>query len=136
AYLRGQSGNTHNDQLKIANINAVSRIGGPENDQWVMRIVRSNESSSVRATALSRFTRSPSVSTADLAKLYDQSGESLDIRRQIVSMLGQRKDQEAADKLYDIVKTGTVVSLRTQAINALANRKDPRTTQLLQDILD
>jgi HEAT repeat protein/TolA-binding protein len=136
SYLRGLFSKADNDQIKNAIVNAVSRIGGPENDQWVMGVVHSNESSSVKANALARFVRSTTVATADLAKLYDESGESLEIRRQVVSILGQRRDQAAADKLYDIVKTATVVSLKMQAMNALANRKDPRAVQLLTDILD
>jgi HEAT repeat protein len=137
AYVRGLYAKADSDRLKNAIVNAVARIGGSENDQWVMSIVRNkNESSAVRANALARFTRSASVSTADLAKLYDDSAESLEIRRRIVSILGSRSDSASTDKLIEIVKNGTVVSLRTQAINALASKKDPRATQLLTDILD
>ncbi len=137
AYLRGLFGKADNDQLKMAILNAVSRMGGSENDQWVISVARNNnESSSVRANALSRLSRSPTITTADLAKLYDASAESYEIRNRIISMLGNRKDQEATDKLIDIVRNSTVIQNRTQAINALMNKKDPRATQLLMDILD
>jgi HEAT repeat protein len=137
AYLRGLFSKADNDQLKNTIVNAVSRIGGSENDQWVISIARNNsESSSVRSNALSRLSRSPTVSTADLMKLYDASSESAEIRNRIISMLGSRKDQEATDKLIEIVRTSTVVDNRTRAIVALRDKKDPRATQALMDILD
>lgn len=136
AYLRSLYARADNDRLKDAIIGAVSRMGGAENDQWVLGIVRNpNESSSLRSAALSRYSRSTTVSIADLSKLYD-TAESYDLRSRVVSILGNRKEPEATDKLIDIAKTSTVVSLRKEAINALARKNDPRTTQLLLDIVD
>lgn len=137
AYLRGLFGRADNDQLKIGVLSAVSRIGGSENDQWLIGIARNNsESSNVRSNALSRLSRSPTITTSDLMKLYDASSESGEIRSRIISMLGGRKDPEATDKLIEIVRTSTDVNRRTQAINALRDKKDPRATQALMDILD
>lgn len=137
AYLRGLFGKAENDQMKNAIVNAVSRIAGAENDQWVMGIARNTgESSSVRSNALSRLSRSPTLTTADLSKLYDASSESFDMRQRIISMLGNRKDPESTDKLIDIVRNSTVLNNRTQAINALQSKKDPRATQALMDVLD
>lgn len=136
AYLRALYTRAENDRLKEAIIGAVSRMGGAENDQWVLGIVRNpNESSSLRSTALSRFSRSSTVSVADLAKLYD-TADSYDLRSRVVNILGNRKEPEATDKLIDIAKNSTVVALRKEAINALARKNDPRTTQLLLDIVD
>lgn len=137
AYLRGLFGKVDDDRLKNAVVNAVSRFGGPENDQWVIGVARNtSESSSVRSNALSRLSRSPTISTADLMKLYDASSESAEIRNRIINMLGARKDQEATDKLIEIVRTSTVVDNRTRAIMALRDKKDPRATQALMDLLD
>jgi HEAT repeat protein len=138
AYLKGLFGKAESDQMKNAIVNTVSRIGGSDNDQWILGIVRDkDESSSVRSNALSRFAnRANSISTGDLVKLYDSAGEWYDIRSRLISIMGQRKDQESTDKLIDIVKNSTVINHRTQAINALTNKKDPRATQLLMDILD
>jgi HEAT repeat protein len=117
-------------------MSAVARADAGGSAPWLLSVVRNNnESSVVRADALARAARSNAVTTSDLAKLYDESAESFEIRRRVVSILGARRDSAATDKLIDIVKNGTVVSLRTQAINALANKKDPRATQLLTDIL-
>ncbi len=136
AYLRSLYARADNDRLKEAIIGAVSRMGGAENDQWVLGIVRNaNESSSLRSAALSRFSRSSTVSVADLAKLYD-TADSYDLRSRVVNILGSRKEPEATDKLIDIARNSTVVSLRKEAINALARKNDPRTTQLLLDIVD
>ena len=136
AYLRSLYARAGDDRLKEAIIGAVSRMGGGENDQWVLGIVRnSNEPSALRSAALSRYSRSSTVSIADLAKLYD-SADSYDLRSRVVSILGSRKEPEATDKLIDIARNSTVVSLRKEAINALARKNDPRTTQLLLDIVD
>jgi HEAT repeat protein/TolA-binding protein len=136
AYLRALYPRAENERLKDAIIGAVARMGGAENDQWVLGIVRNaNEPSALRSAALSRFSRSSTVSVADLAKLYD-TADSYDLRSRVVSILGNRKEPEATDKLIDIAKTSTVVSLRKEAINALARKNDPRTTQLLLDIVD
>lgn len=136
AYLRSLYARADSDRLKEAIISAVSRMGGSENDQWVLGIVRNaNESSALRSAALSRYSRSSTVSIADLAKLYD-TADSYDLRSRVVGILGNRKEPEATDKLIDIAKTSTVVALRKEAINALARKNDPRTTQMLLDIVD
>lgn len=137
AYLRGLYGKTDDDRLKTEIVNAIARIGGSENDQFLLTLVRNNnEPGSARSAALARLARSATLSTADLSKLYDASAESYDIRSRIISILGSRKDQESTDKLIEIVKNSTVLQHRTQAINALVNKKDPRATQALMDVLD
>jgi hypothetical protein len=101
AYLRGLYARTDNDRIKEAIVSALGRIGGPENDAFVLGIVRNtNEPSGVRAQAISRMMRG-NIPIADLGKLYDAS-ESYNIRQQIVSQLDRRPETEAADKLYDI----------------------------------
>jgi HEAT repeat protein len=134
-YLRDLYGRADSDAMKRAIIDAVGRMGGAESDQWILAIARNtNESSSIRATAMSRLYRS-NISVADLNKLYD-AADSRDIRQQIINILQSRKEPEAADKLVEIVKTGTDINLRKQAINALQRKNDPRSAQLFQDILD
>jgi HEAT repeat protein/TolA-binding protein len=135
AYLRSLYTRADDDRLKNAIIGAIARIGGTENDQWVLNLAKNqNEPSQLRATAISRLMRS-NMPVSDLIKLYDAS-ESYDIRNRIVSALENRKETEAADKLYDIVRTSTVRDIKIQAFNALMRRKDPRSTQLLNDILE
>src|SRR4029079_17250444 len=134
-YLKDLYARAESDAMKRAVIDAVGRMGGAETDQWILAIARNNnESSSVRATAMSRLYRS-NISIADLNKLYD-AADSRDIRQQIINILQNRKEPEASDKLVEIVKTGTDINLRTKAINALQRKNDPRSAQLFQDILD
>ncbi len=135
AYLRSLYGRADNDRLKEAVIQSVARMGGAENDKWVLSIAQNqNEPSQLRAAAISRLMRS-NTSMADMGKLYD-GADSYNIRSQIISVLSSRKEPEATDKLLDIVKNSTVVQLRSQAINALTRKNDPRTTQLLMDLID
>jgi HEAT repeat protein len=137
AYLRGLYGKADNDRVKEAVINAVARIGGPENDAWVMNLAKNtSEPSQFRSVAISRLIRSNSISIADLGKMYD-AADSRNIRSQIIGVLERRKEPEATDKLVEIVKNGaTEMALRSQAIAALGRKNDPRTVQLLQDIFD
>jgi len=136
AYLRNLYSKADNDRLKEAIINAVSRMGGAENDQFVLSIARNtNESSQLRSSAISRYFRSSTGSVTDIGKLYD-SADNYNLRSQIINVLANRKEPEATDKLIDIVKNGTVVQLKAQAINALSRKNDPRTVQLLSDLLD
>lgn len=135
AYLRGLYARADNDRIKEAIVDALGRIGGPENDAFVLSIVKNtNEPSTVRSRAIGRLMRG-NIPIVDLGKLYDAS-ESFNIRQQIVSQLDRRTETEAADKLYDIAKNSTDQRVRMQAFQALLRRKDERTKQLLNDIID
>ena len=135
AYLRSLYARADNDRLKDAILNALGRIGGQENDQWILTVAKNqNEPSQLRATAISRLMRS-NLPIADLIRLYDAS-DSYDVRARIVSALENRKEPEASDKLVDIIRNSTVVNIRTQALQALMRKKDPRSEKIVQDILD
>ena len=136
SYLRSLYGRADNDRIKEAIISALSRMGGPENDQFVLGIARNqNEPSQLRSVALSRFARSSTVSIADLGKLYD-SADNYNMRSQIINLLANRREPEATDKLIDIIRNGTDYRIRSQAINAITRKNDPRATKLLMDIID
>jgi HEAT repeat protein len=135
AYLRSLYARADNDRLKEAIINALGRIGGSENEQWILNIAKNqSEPSQLRAAAISRLMRS-NLPVGDLIKLYDAS-DSYDVRSRIVSALENRKEPEASDKLVDIIRNSTVINIRTQALNALMRKKDPRSEKIVQDILD
>jgi HEAT repeat protein/TolA-binding protein len=136
AYLRGLYGKADNDRMKEAILNSLSRMGGSENDQFVLGVAKNaNESSQLRSAALSRLARSPTVTTADLGKMYD-AADSYDVRSRIVQILSNRKDPESADKLIDILRNSTDYRVRKEALGAIQRRNDPRAQQLLLDILD
>jgi HEAT repeat protein len=135
AFLRNFYSRADNDRLKEAVVGALGRIGGPENDAFVLNIIKNtNEPSSVRSQAISRM-MGKNMSIADIGRLYD-AADARNIRMQLVNLLDRRQEPEAADKLYDVAKNSTDQQVRTQAFNALLRRKDERTKQLLNDILD
>jgi HEAT repeat protein len=117
-------------------LNTLGRIGGTDNDTFVLTVAKNtNESSRLRSAALSRLSRSPTVTTADLGKIYD-AADSYDVRARIVQILGSKKDSESADKLIDIVRNSTDTRVRREALLAIQRRNDPRAQQLVLDILD
>src|SRR5262249_34788376 len=71
AYLRTLYGRADNDRIKDAIISALARIGGQENNDFILAIAKNtNESSQLRSAAISRMMRS-NMSVAEWAKLYD-----------------------------------------------------------------
>jgi HEAT repeat protein/TolA-binding protein len=135
AYLRSLYARADNDRIKESIVRALGRIGGPENDAFVLGIIKNaNEPSQVRTAAISQM-MSKNMSIADIGKLYD-AADARNIRMQLVNLLERRQEQEAADKLYDIAKNSTDQQVKMQAFNALVRRKDERTKQLLNDIVD
>lgn len=134
AYLRGLYAKLESRRLKERTISAIARMGGPENDQWLLALTRNaNEPIELRAAALSRVGRS--VPIADVVKMYDSATER-PLREQLLSIYMQRKEPEATDKLLDIVRSGTDPQIRRTAISYLTRKNDPRTTKLLMEILD
>lgn len=135
AYLRGVFAKTDDSRMKSAIVYAVSRIGGADNEQWLLALAKNPaESSAIRATAIERLGRT-SMSIPDLSAMYDNA-DSRNMRFQIINILADRKEPAATDKLLDIVRSGTDPNVRTYAIDALTRKKDPRTTKLLLDIID
>jgi HEAT repeat protein len=135
AYIRAAYPRLETPRLKAAAIQAASRIGGSDNDQWLLSIVRNqNEPSDVRAVALRAAGRS-TIPMGDLAKMYDVAGDR-PLREQLIRLYAERTEPEATDKLLDIARTGTDPDMRRYAISALSRKNDPRTKKLLLEIID
>ncbi len=135
AWLKTLFTQSDDERLKSAIVNTVARIGGNDNDQWLLSLAKnSNESTSVRATAVSRLSRS-GLSVAELAKLYDQA-DSRGLRDQLIIAFANRTEPEATDKLVEIAKSGTDYDLRRAAIRALSRKKDPRAQKAIIDLID
>lgn len=135
AYLRGTYPKLDNDRVKDAILSAIARIGGTENEHWLLAIAANpNESSQLRNSAIARLYRAQTLTVADLSKLYD-SADSYNLRVQIINVLAGRKEPEATDKLLDIVKNSTDVNTRRQAMYAIQRKNDPRSAQMLMDII-
>ncbi len=136
AYLRAAYAKMPSERLQQMILAALSRIGGPTNEEFLLSVARNqSESSAVRGMAIGYAGRDTSVSVADLSKLYDAS-ESRNLREQIIGVLGRRDRPEATDKLMDIVRTSTDPYARRDAINVLSRKKDdPRVTKFLLDLV-
>jgi HEAT repeat protein len=134
-YLRALYTHAESDRFKMALIGAIARIGGRDNQEWLVGLVKNtNESSQLRSAALQRLARSD-VAIADLARMYD-AADSRPLRQQLLSSLANRKEPEATDKLIDIAKNGTDPEMRRQAIYFLSRRNDPRAAKLLMELIE
>ncbi|MDQ4079431.1 MAG: HEAT repeat domain-containing protein, partial [Gemmatimonadota bacterium] len=133
AWLRGVYARLESDRLKEKVVSAIARLGGPENEAWVMAFVRNaNEPIKLRSEALSRLAsprsaheRAP-VDVAVLARMYDAL-EERELRERLIHIFGRRNEPQATDKLLEIARSGTDPRLRRSAISALTKKNDPRT---------
>jgi HEAT repeat protein/TolA-binding protein len=138
-YLRSLYGRLETPRLKEAVLTSLSRVPTAENQQFLVAIVRNtNESSSLRATALQRLGRMESVNATEIAKLYDVA-DARALREQILSALSQRKEPEAIDKMIDIAKKDTDPQIRRTAVNLIsraAQGGNERAKKFLQEMFD
>lgn len=134
-WLRSLFAQTDDERFKSTIVNVIARLGGSDNDQWLLSVAKNpNESTGVRATAIARLARS-GLSIADLSKLYDQA-DSRGLRDQLIMAFANRPEPEATDKLVDIAKNGTDADMRRAAIRALSRKKDPRAQKAILDLID
>jgi HEAT repeat protein len=141
AWLRGVYARLESDRLKERVVSAIARLGGPENEAWVMALVRNaNEPIRLRSEALSRLAAgsrrdSVGVGVAVLVRMYD-AVEERELRERLIQIFGRRTDPQATDKLLEIARSGTDPRLRRSAIATLTKKNDPRTQKLLLEIID
>jgi HEAT repeat protein len=135
AYIRSVYPRLGTPRLKAAAIRSLASIGGSDNDQWLLSVVRNpSESADVRAMAL-RYAGRSAVPINDLTRMYDVAGDR-PLREQLIRLYAQRPDPQATDKLLEIARTGTDPDMRRLAISALSRKNDPRTKKLLLEIID
>jgi HEAT repeat protein len=135
AYIRAVYPRLESPRLKSSALRAIARIGGPENDQWLLNIVRNqSEPLDIRTMALSYAGRS-AISIGDLVRMYDAAGDR-PLRERLISLYARRTEPQATDKLLAIAKSGTDPEMRRLAISGLSKKNDPRTKQLLLEIID
>jgi HEAT repeat protein len=134
AFLRGLYPKLTSQRLRERAVAALARMGGAENEQWLLALARNaDEPVELRAAAL-RWTARSTVPIAEAVKLYEAVSER-PLREQLIEVYGYRKEPAATDKLIDIAKNGTDPQLRRRAISALTRKNDPRTTKLLMEII-
>ena len=135
AYIRSIYPRLDTPRLKAAAMRSLARIGGNDNDQFLLSIARNqNEASDVRVAALRSLARS-TIPIGDLIKMYDTAGDRR-MREQLISFYSRRDEPEATDKLLEIARNGTDPDMRRYAIAALSRKNDPRTKKLLLEIID
>jgi HEAT repeat protein/TolA-binding protein len=135
-YLRSLYAKLESPRLKEAVLTSVSRIGTPENEQFLLSIARNtNETPALRASALQRLGRMNTVGVNDIAKLYDVA-DSRSLREQILHALSQRKEPEAIDKIIEIAKRDTDPQVRRTALSLLGRSNNERAKQFLKEIFD
>lgn len=135
AWLRGIYPKLATPSLRERVISTIARIGGAENDAWLLAVVRNgDEPMQVRGHALSRLARGNTPVT-DLVRLYDSVPER-ELRERLIGVYARREEPQATDKLLQIARSDSVPQLRRAAIGALSRKNDPRTTKLLMEIID
>jgi HEAT repeat protein/TolA-binding protein len=138
-YVRQLYGRIESVRLKEAVLQAVGRNPTPENQQFLMGVVRNaNETPSLRGSALQRLGRMESVTAAEIAKLYEVA-DSRSMREAVLSSLSQRKEPEGIDKIIEIAKKDTDPQIRRAAINAIsraAQNGNERAKKALQDLFE
>jgi HEAT repeat protein len=135
SWLRSIYAKVESARIKARIVSAVARVGGDQNEQWLLSLAKNeDESIDVRQNALRFVARSADI--ASLNKFYD-GVSARPLREEIVNALGDRKEPEATDKLIDIARSGTDPQVRRSAINTLTRKaaKDPRTNKLLLDLI-
>jgi HEAT repeat protein len=134
-YLRGVYTKIEHARVKSAIVRVIGRLGGEQNDAWLLGLMRNNdEPIEVRNAALERVA-SRNMPIAEAVRLYGSVADR-QLRERLISIYRQRKEPEATDKLLDIAKNDTDYNLRTRAINALTEKNDPRAMKLLMEIID
>jgi TolA-binding protein/HEAT repeat protein len=135
-YLRGLYGKMPTPSLKEAVLTSVSRIPGPDNEQFLLGIARNvNEPASLRASALQRLGRMESVKVGDIAGLYEVA-DSRSMREQILQALSQRKENEAVDKMIEIARRDTDPRIRGYAVTLLGRSNNERARQFIKSFLE
>ncbi|MDQ3697875.1 MAG: HEAT repeat domain-containing protein, partial [Gemmatimonadota bacterium] len=136
AYLRALYPRLESPRLKERVISAIGRLGGAENDAWLLTLARNaTEPVEMRTAALSRLTSRSSTPIAELVGLYNALPDR-ELRERLVSVYSRRKEPEATDKLLEIARGDADPRLRRLAISALTRKNDPRTQKLLLEIID
>jgi len=123
------------DRSRDAVLASVADLGGTENVQWLMGIVRDDKQPpESRRRALEYLSRS-GTTTAALVALYDPTTDT-ELRSSLISIYSRLADKSATDKLVWIARNEQNYQLKRRAISALSRNSDPAIRQALQDIVE
>ncbi len=123
------------DRSRDAVLASVAELGGTENVQWLMGIVRDDKQPPEnRRRALEYISRAGATTTALLA-LYDPTQDT-QLRSALIAIYSRLADKAATDKLVWIARNEPNYQLKRRAISALSRNSDPAIRQALQDIVE
>jgi hypothetical protein len=123
------------DRSRDAVLASVAELGGTENVQWLMGIVRDDKQPPEnRRRALEYLSRAGATTTALLA-LYDPTQDP-QLRSALIAIYSRLADKAATDKLVWIARNEPNYQLKRRAISALSRNSDPAIRQALQDIVE
>jgi hypothetical protein len=116
-------------------LSAIAGLGGAENVQWLMGIVRDDKLPlESRRRALQHASRA-GATMASLVALYDATSET-QIRESLIALYARESNKAATDKLIWIARNEQNLALRRRAITALSRTSDPSVRQALQAIVE
>ena len=143
SYVTGQDANLlrslyprlTGDRSRDAVLASVAELGGTENVQWLMAIVRDEKGTEQsRRRALDYLARAGATSQS-LVALYDPTSEP-QLRSELIGVYSRLSDKAATDKLVWIARNEQNQQLRRRAVSALSRSSDPTIKQALQDIVE
>ncbi|HKR10137.1 MAG TPA: HEAT repeat domain-containing protein [Gemmatimonadaceae bacterium] len=123
------------ERSRDAVLSSIANLGGADNVQWLMSIVRNDQlAAEVRTRALQYLSRA-GAPTASMVALYDPLSDQ-QLRSALISIYARAADKAATDKLVWIARNEQNGQLKRRAINALSRNSDPTIRQALQDIVE
>jgi len=123
------------ERSRDAVLASLSELGGTENVQWLMGVVRDEKlTPEVRRRALEYLSRA-GATTPSLVSLYDPTPDP-QMRGALISIYSRLADKAATDKLVWIARNEQNSQLKRRAISALSRNSDPTIRQALADIVE
>jgi len=123
------------ERSRDAVLASLSNLGGTENVQWLMGVVRDEKlTAEVRRRALEYLSRA-GATTPSLVSLYDPTPDP-QMRGALISIYSRLADKAATDKLVWIARNEQNSQLKRRAISALSRNSDPSIRQALADIVE
>lgn len=136
AFLREIFPGLRDQEMQEKVIFSLSQAKSRENARWLLERAKDRSlDSDLRKSALFWAGQS-GAAVADLAQIYDTSGEDTELRKQVIFALSQNRSDEAVTKMIDIARREQDDELRKQAIFWLGQSGDARAVKALEEIIN
>jgi hypothetical protein len=123
------------ERSRDAVLASLSELGGTDNVQWLVGVVRDEKlTSEARRRALEFLSRA-GATTPSLLALYDPTSDP-QLRGALINIYSRLADKTATDKLVWIARNEPNPQLKRRAISALSRNSDPTIRQALADIVE